>query len=116
MTTRNANAPTTMIDEKMARNVINAWYLYVYFILVMDSLVAMSVMKKTSCCWHDSAREREGEREFSTKLGDGDLRQYNDEKTTGRALHCSNLQIPTTNGMSMPMVKMGCKIRPSIIS
>ena len=63
MTTRNANAPTTMIDEKMARNVINAWYLYVYFILVMDSLVAMSVMKKTSCCWHDSARKRERERE-----------------------------------------------------
>jgi hypothetical protein len=61
MTTRNANAPTTMIDEKMARNVINAWYLYVYLILVIDSLVAMRVMKKTSCCCLGKLEEGEGE-------------------------------------------------------
>ena len=59
MTTRNANAPTTTIDKSMARNVIHAWYWYVYLILVIDSLVAMSIMQRTSC-WRD--------REVSTKM------------------------------------------------
>jgi hypothetical protein len=71
MTTRNANAPTTMIDEKMAKNVINEWYLYVYLILVIDSLVAMRDMKRTSCWLGKAERERGGGMsEFGANHGD----------------------------------------------